>query len=215
MKKVNWGIIGAGAIAVNRTIPGMLRSNTSNLVAVNRTNKTKLKEVQAKFDVKNAYTKVEELVRDPEVDAVYIASPVKYHVEHALAAAKAKKPILLEKPIGMNVREVELIQDECNRNGVFFDAALMMRYHELHQKMRQMIADGSIGELVSIRMDFCFWYPPQPSAWRLEKAVGGGGVFMDLGPHMVDLVQYITGRNVLKVHSLIDTLTFSYEVEDS
>lgn len=213
--KLRWGVIGAGGIAVNRTIPGILLSPRSSLVALNRTNKDELAKLQKQFDVSHGYLEAEQLVKNPDIDAVYIASPVKFHLEHALMAARAGKHILLEKPLGLHVREVEAIRQACEENHVFFNGALMMRQHELHKRMRDMVAAGQIGQLVSMRLEFCFWYAPQLPAWRLDKRIGGGGVFMDLGPHLVDLVQYVSGRTVQQASAMMDTISFPYEVEDS
>jgi 1,5-anhydro-D-fructose reductase (1,5-anhydro-D-mannitol-forming) len=213
--KLRWGVIGAGGIAINRTIPGILLSPQSSLVAINRTNRDELAKLQEKFGVIQGYLDAEQLVRNPDIDAVYIASPVKFHLEHALAAARAGKHILLEKPLGLHAREVMAIRQACEDNHVFFEGALMMRQHELHKQMRNLVAAGHIGQLVSMRLEFCFWYPPQASAWRLEKGIGGGGVFMDLGPHLIDLVQYVSGTTVQRANAMMDTISFPYEVEDS
>ncbi|RAV22444.1 Gfo/Idh/MocA family protein [Paenibacillus contaminans] len=214
--KIRWGVIGAGGIAVNRTIPGMLASGSSTVAAVMRTDERKLAEVQARFPMAQGYVSVSEMLRDSgNLDAVYIASPVKFHLEHALACAAAGKPMLIEKPIGMNLGELEAIREACENAGVFFDGALMMRYHALHRKMRDAVRAGVIGDVVSIRMSFCFRYPEMAGAWRQRKEIGGGGVFMDLGPHCLDLVQFVSGRKIKRVAAFMDTMTFTYEVEDS
>ncbi len=214
--KIRWAIIGAGGIAVNRMIPAMLRCEGCEVTAVMRTDRTKLAAVQRQFDIPHAFDNVDDLMHGPAYDAVYIASPVYAHADQAIRCAEAGKPVLVEKPVGMNAREVAAIRLACKAGGTFFDAALMMRYHGLHEKMRELIAQGAIGTPVSVRMDFSFRYPEWEGAWRQRQHLGGGGVLMDLGPHCLDLIQYVTSRSISKIRgALINTQTFGYEVEDS
>ena len=101
MKKVRWGVIGAGGIADRRTIPGMMLSDEAELIAVMEINDELAENLRAKYGAKRAYTDHKALLADPEVDVVYIASPVNCHKEQAIDAARAKKDILLEKPMGL------------------------------------------------------------------------------------------------------------------
>lgn len=216
MKKIRLAIIGAGGIAEKRVIPALQGSERFTIEAIMRTDPIKLGELQRRFHIPNGYTSVAELLANPDVDAVYIASPVHVHAEQAIQAANAGKMILLEKPAGMNRSEVEAIREACRRNGVFFAGALMMRYHRLHERMREMIADGCIGKPVTVRIDFHFAYPDQHGAWRQIKRLGGGGVLMDLGPHCFDTLQAMLGCRIAKVKSaFMNTQTYHYEVEDS
>jgi len=213
---VKWGIIGAGGIAVNRVIPAMKRSAQCAVEAVMRTDPIKLEEVRWQFDVPGGYTSVDELLAHPGIDAVYIASPVHAHLEAAVKCAQAGIPAFIEKPVGLNAQEMLAMRQACRQNGVFFDGALMMGFHGLHRMARELITSGAIGDPVAARMDFSFWYPPSDNAWRQLKSLGGGGVFMDLGPHCLHLLQFVTGRQVKHVRgALVNTQTFSYEVEDS
>jgi 1,5-anhydro-D-fructose reductase (1,5-anhydro-D-mannitol-forming) len=213
---VRWGIIGAGGIAVKRMIPAMLLSEHCTLEAVMRTDQAKLAELQQQYSIRHAYATAEELVKSGDIDAIYIATPVYAHAEQAIMCVESGIPVLIEKPVGLNVQELNEIRRACHANNVFFDGALMMRYHSLHLKMREMIMGGMIGSPIMARMDFCFWYPEEKGSWRQKKSLGGGGVFMDLGPHCLDLIQFVTGRQVKKIKAaLMNTQTFSYEVEDS
>ena len=105
MKKIRWGVIGAGGIADRRTIPGMMLSPNSELVAVMEINMELAEKCRAKWGCKRAYDKEADLLADPEVDAVYIASPVVLHAKQAMAAADAGKHILIEKPLAMTAEE--------------------------------------------------------------------------------------------------------------
>jgi predicted dehydrogenase len=177
---VRWGIIGAGGIAVKRMIPAMLLSEHCTLEAAMRTDQAKLAELQQQFCIRHTYAKTEELVKNGDIDAVYIATPVYAHAEQAIMCAEAGIPVLVEKPVGMNVQELKAIRRACRENKVFFDGALMMRYHSLHLKMRQMVIGGMIGSPVMARMDFCFWYPEEENSWRQQKSLSGGGMRMSV-----------------------------------
>ena len=215
MDKVKWGVIGAAGIADRRTIPGMMQSRNAELVAVMEINMELAEKIRAKYDVKKAYDNVDALLADPEIEAVYIASPVVYHREQAIKAAMAGKHILVEKPVALTTTEGEEVQRVCREMGVLIGSGFMMRFHAYHQKMRELIAEGCLGNIISCRAQLTCWYPEIPGAWRQVKSQSGGGVLMDLAIHCVDLIQYVTGSKAKKVAELTGTKTFRYEVDDS
>lgn len=215
MKKVKWGVIGAGGIADRRTIPGMLLADNAELVAVMEVNMELAEKIRAKHNAKKAYDNIDALLADEEIEAVYIASPVVYHKEQAFKAAAAKKHILLEKPLALSSQESQEIIDKCKAEGVLLATGFMMRYHAYHQKMKEMIANGDLGQIVSCRGQLTCWYPDIPGNWRQNKATSGGGALMDMGVHCIDLIQYITGSKAKKVAGLAATRTFHYNVDDS
>ncbi len=213
--KIRWGIIGCGGIARRRTIPGLVGAANAELVAVMDTNETFAKEVAEEFGVKYAFSDLDSLLALPEVDAVYIATPVFCHKEQVIAAANAGKHILLEKPMAMTSAEAEELKVLCEEKGVRLSIGLMMRFHAYHEEMKRLIAEGAIGDIVSIRSQFACWYPDIPGVWRQDKSKSGGGALVDLGVHCIDLVQYVTGLRATEVTAFCDTQTFSYGVDDS
>lgn len=215
MNKVKWGVIGCGGIADRRTIPGMMLADNVELVAVMDANAEAAARVKEKYGAKYAFDKMEDLLALDEIEAVYIASPVFCHKEQALAAAKAKKDILIEKPVGMNVAEAEEIAAACKAEGVKLGVGFMMRFHAYHQKMRELVQSGKIGEVVSVRSQFTCWYPEMENCWRQEKKLSGGGAMMDLGVHSVDLIRYITGLEVVEAAGICGNQIFKYNVEDA
>lgn len=215
MKKLRWGVIGAGGIADRRTIPGMMLADNAELIAVMEINAEFAEKLRAKWNAKRAYTSDLELLADPEIDAVYIASPVFLHAQQAMAAADAGKHILIEKPLAMTSEEGQKVIDYCTAKGVQIAAGLMMRFGSYVQMMKQKISEGKIGRVVSGYSQFTCWYPDMPGNWRQSKKNGGGGAMMDMGVHCIDLMQYITGSKVRQVAAFHDTLSFHYEVEDS
>lgn len=215
MEKLRWGVIGAGGIADRRTIPGMMLANNAELISVMEINTELSEKLKTKWNAKRAYTSAEELLADREIDAVYIASPVVMHAAQAKAAADAGKQILIEKPLAMTADEGAAVIAYCESKGVKIAAGLMMRFGAYVQAMKQAVASGKIGKVVSGYSQFTCWYPDMPGNWRQSKKSGGGGAMMDMGVHCIDLMQYVTGSPVRQVAAFHDTLTFHYEVEDS
>ena len=213
--KIKWGVIGCGGIADRRTIPGMMLADNAELVAVMDANGEVAEKVREKYNAKFAFDNYEELLAIDEIDAVYIASPVFCHKEQAFAAAKAKKHILLEKPMALTVEESKEIADYCKKEGVKLGVGLMMRFHSYHQAMKKIIAEGKLGDVVSMRGQLTCWYPDIPNNWRQNKALSGGGALMDMGIHCIDLLQYITGLKATEVTGFAGTQTFSYNADDS
>ena len=213
--KIKWGVIGCGGIAYRRTIPGMMLSENSELIAVMDTKLDVAEKVQKEFGAKYAFGTVEEVLALEEIDAVYIATPVFCHKEQAMKAAKAGKHILLEKPMGLTVAESEEIAAFCKAQGVKLGVGLMMRFSAYHQKMKELIAAGALGDIVSMRAQLTCWYPEIPDNWRQDKTRSGGGALMDMGIHCIDLLQYISGTKAEAVNCFAQNLTFDYSAEDS
>ncbi len=215
MKKTKWGIIGCGGIADRRTLPGMMLANNAVPVAVMDADLAVAERVKEKYGASYAFDNYEAVLALDEVDAVYIASPVFAHKEQALAAVKAKKHILLEKPLGLTLADSLEIIEACEAAGVKLGVGLMMRYHAYHQEIKKIIAEGKIGDIVSMRAQFTCWYPKMENCWRQEKSLSGGGALMDMGIHCIDLLQYISGLNAVECTGYAHNQTFGYNVDDS
>ena len=215
MSKVKWGVIGCGGIADRRTLPGMMNAQNAELVAVMDASPEAAKKVCEKYGAKYAFDNVEDLLALEEIQAVYIASPVFCHKEQCEKAAKAKKHILLEKPMGLTIAESEEIAACCEKEGVKLGVAFMMRFHSYHQKMKEIITQGTIGEIVSARAQFTCWYPEMENCWRQNKALSGGGAMLDMGIHAIDLIRYITNLDVAEVSGFAGNQIFKYSVDDA
>ncbi len=215
MKKVKWGIIGAGGIADRRTMPGIELAENAEIYAVMEVDMTVAESLKDKYSAAKAYDKETDLLADPQVDAVYIASPVVYHKKQAMMAADAGKHILVEKPIALTVEEGQEVIEYCKEKGVLLATGFMMRFHAYHQAMKKIVDEGKLGQIVSCRAQLTCWYPDIPGNWRQAKATSGGGALMDMGVHCLDLIQYITGFKAKRAAGMASTLTFDYEVEDS
>jgi len=215
MRKVKWGVIGCGGIADRRTLPGMMLAENAELIAVMDANKAAAEHVKEKYGAKYAFDRYEDLLALEEIEAVYIASPVFAHKEQAFAAAKAKKHILLEKPLGLTLEDSIEIIEVCEKEGIKLGVGLMMRFHAYHQALKKIIAEGKIGEIVSMRAQFTCWYPKMENCWRQDKALSGGGALMDMGIHCIDLLQYISGLNAVECTGFAHNQTFGYNADDS
>ncbi len=215
MKKLRFGIIGAGGIADRRTLPGMMLAKNVEVVAVMEIDADTAERLRKKYNAKYAYTTAEEVVDNPEVDAVYIASPVKFHAPQARYAASKGKHILLEKPIATSIEEGEELLDYCKAQGVKIAAGFMMRFGTQVMNMKKAVAEGKIGQIVSGYSQFTLWLPKEAGNWRVDKSKSGGGSLMDMGVHCIDLMEYILGERVTHVTALNETVVFDYDVEDS
>lgn len=214
-KKIKWGVIGAGGIADRRTMPAMQLSKYCELVAVMEVNEELAKSLAEKYNVLKWYTTLEDILADDEIDAVYIASPVAFHKEQVIAAARAKKHILCEKPVTINTSDADEVLTVCNENNVMASAGFMMRFHSLHKKMREIISEGKIGNVVSCRASLSCWFPEIVGNWRQKRASTGGGALMDMGIHCIDLLSYLTSSKCEEVFGFCETKTFKYDIDDS
>ncbi len=211
-EKVNFGVIGAGGIALRKTIPGMLKAKNCRLVAV--MDPVDVENVAATFGVPRAYTREKDLLADPDVQAVYIASPVRYHLRQVEAAARAGKHILCEKPLARNVEEARRAVAACRKHKVFLQEGYMMKFHGAHQVIKQLVDDGRLGKLVYMRAQLSCWYPPIEGAWRQHPRSGGGGALIDMASHLFDLLEYFAGP-IRRVVAMIGNLVHPYRSEDA
>ena len=218
MEKLRWGVIGAGGIADRRTIPGMMLAKNAELVAVMEINMDFAERLRAKYGAKRAYDKEEDLLNNPEVDAVYIATPIVLHARQAKLAADHGKHILIEKPLAMTSDEGQGVIDYCAAKNVKIAAGFMMRFGSHVMSMKQAVAAGRLGTLVSGYAQFTLWLPYEQGNWRQCRAKAGGGAMMDLSVHCIDLMEYITGMRVTQVASMNEKIAFpepQYDVEDT
>ncbi len=211
---IKWCVIGAGGIADRRTIPGILADKNCTLVGVMDRNAETARRVGEKYGVPY-FTNEDEMLSACHADAVYIGTPVFMHYKQAMQALSHGVNVLLEKPICLSAKEGEALVSAFKAAGLLLMVGYMMKYHNLHQKARKIVADGGIGQVSGIGMHLTGWYPDIPGAWRQQKALGGGGAVMDLAVHCIDLAEYILNDEITEVKSFYNTQTFSYEVDDS
>lgn len=215
MKKLKWGVIGSGGIAFRRTIPeGIIPAHNAELVAVCDVNEELARKSGEKFSVR-FYTNENDLINDTEVECVYLATPVHLHFRQAEKVLKAKKHALVEKPITMKVEEGKKLVFIAKRNGVKLGVDFMMRFNTINQKIREMVLNEELGKIVMARAQLSCWYPPIKGAWRQIPKLGGGGSFIDMGCHCMDLLEFIINSRIKEINCMIDTLIHKYRVEDT
>jgi predicted dehydrogenase len=125
------------------------------------------------------------------------------------------KHVFVEKPIAMNVEEGEKLLEAFKKAGKLLCVGYMMKYHNLHEKAKEIVKADGIGSVNNVRAQFSCWYPDIKGAWRQQKALGGGGAIMDLAVHCIELIEDILDEEIVDVKAFYSTKTFSYEVEDS
>ena len=211
---VNWGIIGMGDIADRVTAPAMCQAEHNRLVAVMRRDPKKAEELARKHGVAKHYGSVDEIIQDDEIDALYIATPVHAHAAQTIQAAENGKHVLCEKPMAMNPQEGERMIAACEANGVKLMVCYYQRFNRRHQRIKEWIAAGAIGQVTAARMSFSGFLPEDPTSWRQKPELSGGGNLMDCGSHCVDLLRYLVGE-ITQVSALVDTLAFDYAVDDT
>lgn len=210
--KVNFGVIGAGGIARRKTIPGMLKAKNCKLVAV--MDPVGVDEIAAEFKVPKAYTTEKELLADPDVQAVYIASPVFNHFKQIKAAAEAGKHVLCEKPLTLTAEQARKAVDICKQNKVYLQEGYMMKFHGAHTKIKELIDEGRLGKLVYMRAQLSGWYPKMEDAWRQDPKKGGGGALIDMATHLFDLLEFFAGP-IRRVVAMTGNLVHEYKSEDA
>ncbi|MGK0465602.1 Gfo/Idh/MocA family protein [Clostridium sp.] len=227
MKIIRWGIIGCGNVTEVKSGPGFQEANHSQLVAVMRRDGELAKDYAVRHNVPKWYDNADSLINDTDVDAVYIATPPAFHKEYTLKCAQAGKPVYVEKPMARNFEECTAMIQACENAGVPLFVAYYRRALERFIKIKELIDSGEIGEIrfVSItlyrkpiKIDLSSGHLP----WRVIPEISGGGEFLDLASHTLDVLDYILGpikeatgyaANQSKLYSAEDIVTASLSFE--
>ncbi len=217
MAVLRWGILGCGNVAEHKGGPPLYSVDNSELIAVMRRDQAKAEDFAERHGAKRAYTDVDELLSDDEINAVYIATPPHLHCEQTIRAARTGKHILCEKPMAMSVTECQQMVDACSEAGV----TLMLAYYRNHYpnvvKMKALMDENAIGDVVLARINCTAYYNPNRKDlrnWRMNPEISGGGVLMDIGSHRISLLQYLMG-DVASVKGFAETVHLDGNVDDS
>jgi predicted dehydrogenase len=219
MRPVQWGIIGCGNVTEVKSGPAFNKVPDSKLVAVMRRNEEKVKDYAQRHGVEKWYTSADDLIADPEVTAVYIATPPLYHEEYTLKALQAGKPVYVEKPMALDAAAAARMADAAQRTGVKLCVAHYRREQPLFRKVKAMLEEGVLGKIRLVQLHM--WQPHQSKLitqtednWRLNPAVSGGGLFHDLAPHQLDLVYHFFGKPLVASGIALNTGGY-YEAADT
>ncbi len=202
MQPVNWGIISTAKIGRERVIPAMLQGKLTRIEAIASRDLDTARKVANELGIPKAYGSYEELLADPEIEAVYNPLPNHLHVPVTIQAAEAGKHVLCEKPIAMTAKEAETLIAVRDRTGVRIEEAFMVRHHPQWRRARELVREGRIGKLRAIQALFSY-SNLDPNNIRNMADIGGGGIY-DIGCYPIVTARFLFGDEPLRVVSLIE-----------
>ena len=217
MSILRWGILGCGNVAEYKGGPPLYTVEDSELIAVMRRDRSEAESFAERHGAKRYYTDIDKLLSDDDLNAIYIATPPYLHCDQTIRAAQSGKHVLCEKPMAMNVEECQQMIDACEDAGV----TLMVAYYRNHypniEKMKCLMDDGRIGDVVLARVNCTSYYNPNRADlknWRIDPKISGGGVLMDIGSHRISLLEFLMGEIEL-VNGFAETVQSDLPVDDS
>jgi len=197
-----WGLIGASTIAAEHMIAAIRAQPGHEVVAVASSSATRGRAYADQHRISAAYGSVEALLADPNVQAVYISTTNELHRDQVIAAAAARKHVLCEKPLALNVDDALLMLKACRDAGVVMATNHHLRNAATHRKIRELVHAGSIGKPLFARVFHAVYLPPHLQGWRLDKPQAGGGVILDITVHDADTLRFILGAEPMEAVGL-------------
>ena len=202
MDRVTWGIISTASIAVERVIPAMQKGQLCTVAAIGSRDLEKARRVANRWGIPKAYGSYEEVLSDPEIEAVYIPLPNHLHVPWSAKAAEAGKHVFCEKPMALDAAEVEGLIEVRDRTGVLIGEAFTVRSHPQWLRVRDMVNDGRIGRLRGMQAFFGFT-DLDPDSILNKTEMGGGGVY-DIGCYAITTFRFLFAAEPTRVVVLME-----------
>lgn len=217
--EIKWGFIGCGEATEKKSGPAFSKIPGSRVVAVMSRNADKAQSYAERHGIPRWYSDPWKLIQDPDVNAVYIATPPSSHATYAIMAMKAGKAVYVEKPLAASYADCQRINHISQQTGVKCFVAYYRRYLPYFQKVKQLVDEGAIGKVMNVQIRFAvpprdLDYNQNDKPWRVQRDIAGGGYFYDLAPHQLDMLQMIFGP-ITKVHGFSTNREGLYETEDS
>ena len=220
MKQINWGFIGCGEVTEKKSGPAFNEVEGSQVVAVMSRSEQKARSYAERHHIRKWYTDAQELIDDPDVNAVYIATPPSSHATFAIMSMRAGKPVYIEKPLAASYNDCIRINRVSEQTGVPCFVAYYRRYLPYFQKVKEIVESGAVGKVVNVQVRFSV--PPRDldyksgkeQPWRLQPDIAGGGYFYDLAPHQIDLLQNLFGV-ITRAHGYPANRMGLYKAEDT
>ena len=219
MKLISWGFIGCGEVTEKKSGPAFNEVSGSHIEAVMSRSRERAQSYAQRHDIKKWYTDAQELINDPDVNAIYVATPPSSHATFAIMAMRAGKPVYVEKPLAANYEDCARINRVSEETGVPCFVAYYRRYLPYFLRVKSIINDGIIGHITNVQIRFSV--PPRDCdynrdslPWRLQPEISGGGYFYDLAAHQLDLLQDIFGV-IVRAHGYCTNRAHLYEPEDT
>jgi predicted dehydrogenase len=215
MQTIRWGIIGCGDVTEIKSGPAFKKANNSELVAVMRRNGELAKDYAKRHNVPRWYNNAEQLIKDPDIDIVYIATPPNHHKEYTILCAQAGKPVYVEKPMAINTLECNEMISACKNANVPLYVAYYRRGLERFLKIKELIDTNAIGQVRFVNINFYDLPKESPDnlPWRVNPDISGGGHFVDLASHMFDFLDYVFGP-IKEVKGIASNQAGLYPAED-
>lgn len=218
-EEICWGFIGCGEATEKKSGPAFGAVAHSRVVAVMSRSHEKAESYAKRHGIARWYTDAHELIHDPEVNAIYIATPPSSHATYAIMAMKAGKPVYVEKPLASSYVDAQRINRVSEQTGVPCFVAYYRRFLPYFQKVKELVESGVIGKVINVQVRFAV--PPRDLdynsthlPWRVQRDVAGGGYFYDLAPHQLDLLQDIFGP-IVHAKGYSTNLGGLYQTEDT
>jgi len=219
LSEVKWGFIGCGEVTEKKSGPAFSLIPGSSVVAVMSRNPERARSYAQRHHISRWYSDAQELLDDPEVNAVYIATPPSSHVTFAIMAMKSGKPVYVEKPLAATYEECLRVNRVAQQTGVPCFVAYYRRYLPYFQKVDEIVRSNTIGKIVGVQIRFAV--PPRDLdynrtqlPWRVQRDIAGGGYFYDLAPHQLDLLQQLFGP-IVHASGYTSNRAGLYETEDT
>lgn len=218
-KKINWGIIGCGNVTEYKSGPAFNKVEGSKLIAVMRRDAELAKDYAHRHRVPKWYSDADDLINDPEVNAIYVATPPASHAMYAIKAMKAGKPVYVEKPMAATYEQCQEMNAVSKVTGVPLFVAYYRRTLPGFRKVKTLLEDGTIGRPLLVNIMLVRPATPAESdenspIWRVQPDVAGGGIFYDLASHQLDFLDFIFGP-VKKVSGIARNFGNLYKAEDT
>ncbi|WP_216831468.1 Gfo/Idh/MocA family protein [Alkalihalobacterium elongatum] len=195
---INWGILGDAGIAKKAIIPAIQKAHNANIMAIG-SQKRAPKQTAEEFNIPKAYDSYEQLLLDPNIDAIYIPLPNSLHKKWVIEAALNKKHILCEKPAALSSNEVKEMLSVCNQNKVKFLEAFMYQFHPQHHRVREILLSGEIGEVKQMNSTFTYLLDITGNNIRLNQNLGGGSLY-DVGCYCIHAIRSILQDEPISVY---------------
>ncbi len=218
LKTVNWGIIGCGDVTEIKSGPPLYNIKNSKIAAVMRRTSKKAADYARRHKVEKWYAQADKLIEDPEVNAVYVATPPDSHKEYTLKALRAKKPVYVEKPMALNYRECLEMIAASKKNKVPLYVAYYRRSLPSFLKVKELLDSAILGKVISIRAAFFKHvdknlFKNNQLPWRFNPQISGGGLLFDLVSHQLDLLDFLFDP-IVEISAICANRSGLYQVED-
>ena len=214
---LRWGLIGCGDISQKRVAPALRDLPEADLIAVNRAQFEKVEDFASEFGAKRVYREWEDLLKDPNIEAVYVATPVDLHAPITIAAAEAGKHVLCEKPMALSLDECDEMIRVCGKNRRKLGIAYYRRFYPVVKRVRELLRAEEIGQVILAQINAFEFFnpgPDHPRAWFVDKQKAGGGPMFDFGCHRVEVLLNLLG-GVKGVQGSVKEIAFKRDVEDT